>query len=231
MRASRSASSTPASTTPTPTSGGPGTAAAYEAAHANETAPADPALFGPNAPRVKGGADLVGDDYNADPGSANYQPVPHPDANPLDCQGHGSHVAGTAAGGGVNEDGTSYTGPYNTSTPRKSFKVGPGVAPRRTCTRLRVFGCEGSTDVVTEAIDWAVAHKLDVINMSLGSSFGTADDSDSIAAQNAQAAGVVVVASAGNAGRTRTSPVRPPRTRRDQRGRGRFRRPPSRAPS
>jgi subtilisin family serine protease len=34
--------------------GGPGTAAAYEAAHANETAPADPSLFGPAAPRVKG---------------------------------------------------------------------------------------------------------------------------------------------------------------------------------
>ncbi|HET9653078.1 MAG TPA: hypothetical protein VFP36_12835, partial [Usitatibacter sp.] len=43
--------------------GGPGTAAAYAAAHANETQPADPALFGPSAPRVKGGIDLVGDAY------------------------------------------------------------------------------------------------------------------------------------------------------------------------
>ena len=67
--------------------GGPGTVAAYDAAHANETQPADPALFGPNAPRVKGGTDLVGDSYNADPNSATYQPTPHPDANPLDCQG------------------------------------------------------------------------------------------------------------------------------------------------
>ena len=47
--------------------GGPGTTAAYDAAHAAETAPADPALFGPNAPKVKGGIDLVGDDYDADP--------------------------------------------------------------------------------------------------------------------------------------------------------------------
>src|SRR5262249_13851270 len=77
---------------------GPGTTAAYNAAHAAETAPADPALFGPGAPRVKGGIDLVGDDYNADPASAGYQPIPHPDPNPLDCNGHGSHVAGTAAG-------------------------------------------------------------------------------------------------------------------------------------
>src|SRR6266699_827906 len=43
--------------------GGPGTAAAYTAAHAKETLPADPRLFGPSAPRIKGGKDLVGDSY------------------------------------------------------------------------------------------------------------------------------------------------------------------------
>src|ERR1035437_6658996 len=41
--------------------GGPGTPAAFTAAAANSTAPADPALFGPSAPKVKGGIDLVGD--------------------------------------------------------------------------------------------------------------------------------------------------------------------------
>ena len=91
------------------TFGGPGTTAAYEAAHAAGAEAADPALYGPGAPRVKGGIDLVGDDYNADPGSASYQPVPHPDDNPLDCQGHGSHVAGTAGGSGVLADGTAAT--------------------------------------------------------------------------------------------------------------------------
>lgn len=180
--------------------GGPGTEDAYKAAHAAETSPADPALFGPNAPRVKGGIDLVGDSYNADPSSDNYQPVPHPDSNPLDCQGHGSHVAGTAAGGGVTEDGKSYTGPYNNSIYSNKFTVGPGVAPNADLYAIRVFGCDGSTDVVTEALDWAVKNKMQVVNMSLGSSFGTAADSDSIAAQNAQAAGIVVVASAGNSG-------------------------------
>ena len=96
-------------------------------------------------------------------------------------------------------------------------------ARRPTCTRLACSAATGSTDVVTEAIDWAVAHKLDVINMSLGSSFGTADDSDSIAAQNAQAAGVVVVASAGNAGPNPYITGSPRNgTRRDQRGRDRF---------
>ena len=40
--------------------GGPGTAAAFTAAAATSTSPADPALFGPGAPKVKGGIDLVG---------------------------------------------------------------------------------------------------------------------------------------------------------------------------
>ena len=30
--------------------------------------------------------------------------MPAPDPNPLDCNGHGSHVAGTAAGYGVNAE-------------------------------------------------------------------------------------------------------------------------------
>jgi len=44
---------------------GPGTTAAYSLAHDNgaEKLPANPALFGPAAPRVKGGTDLVGDHY------------------------------------------------------------------------------------------------------------------------------------------------------------------------
>ncbi len=182
------------------TFGGPGTTAAFEAAAATSAQPADPALYGPNAPRVKGGVDLVGDDYNADSSSDSYQPVPHPDDNPLDCQGHGSHVAGTAGGSGVLADGTTYPGPYDTQTPSNTFRVGPGVAPQADLYAIRVFGCEGSTDVVVPALDWAVEHGLDVVNMSLGSSFGRADDADAVAAANAVGAGVVVVSSAGNSG-------------------------------
>ena len=181
--------------------GGPGTPAAYQAAHAAETAPANPAYFGPKAPKIKGGIDLVGDSYNADPASPDYQPVPHPDPNPLDCNGHGSHVAGTAAGFGVLGDGTRYTGPYNDSTvSAHSWLVGPGVAPKADLYSIRVFGCEGSTDVTVDAIEWAVDHDMDVINMSLGSPFGSADDPSAVAASNAAKAGVIVVASAGNSG-------------------------------
>ena len=180
--------------------GGPGTVEAYQTAHAAEANPADPALFGPDAPRVKGGWDFVGDDYDADPDSATYQPVPRPDSNPLDCNGHGSHVAGTTGGNGVLPDGSTYPGPYNASTGTTAFKIGPGVAPEVDLYALRVFGCGGSTDVTTEAIDWAVANDMDVINMSLGSSFGRASEPDAVAASNAVGAGVVVVASAGNSG-------------------------------
>ena len=178
------------------TFGGPGTVEAYEAANAAETEAADPALFGPAAPRIKGGWDFVGDDYNANDDAS----VPQPDPNPLDCNGHGSHVAGTTGGSGVTADGETYTGAYDESTASQDWKVGPGVAPEVDLYALRVFGCEGSTNVTTAAIDWAVANDMDVINMSLGSSYGRADDPEAVAAANAIGAGVVVVASAGNSG-------------------------------
>jgi minor extracellular serine protease Vpr len=182
--------------------GGPGTVAAFEAAAATSTAPADPALFGPAAPRIKGGTDLVGDDYDAAAPAGSPKLVPHPDPNPLDCNGHGSHVAGTAAGSGITSAGTTYTGPYNAATlaTPANFRVGPGVAPKADLYAVRVFGCEGSTDVVVGAIDWAVDNDMDVINMSLGSVFGSKDDPSAVASTNAARAGVIVVASAGNSG-------------------------------
>ena len=177
--------------------GGPGTAAAYAAAHAAETAPANPLYFGPLAPRIKGGIDLVGDAYDANVAGS----IPKPDPNPLDCNGHGSHVAGTTAGGGVTADGLGYAGPYDATTiPNRSWTIGPGVAPKADLYAVRVFGCTGSTDVTVDAIEWAVDNDMDVINMSLGSSFGSKDDPSAVASTNAAKAGVIVVISAGNAG-------------------------------
>jgi subtilisin family serine protease len=181
--------------------GGPGTTAAYNTANAADTLPANTAHFGPAAPRVKGGIDLVGDDYDAsaDPGSPAL--IPHPDPNPLDCNGHGTHVAGSAAGSGVLANGATYTGAYNATTiSGNSWTAAPGVAPKADIYGVRVFGCEGSTDVTVDAIDWAVDNDMDVINMSLGSSFGTKDDPSAVASTNAAKAGVIVVASAGNSG-------------------------------
>jgi minor extracellular serine protease Vpr len=157
--------------------GGPGTVQAYNDALATDTAPPDPALVGPGAPKVKGGTDLVGDDYNADPNSPDYQPIPHPDANPLDCAGHGTHTAGTMAGFGVLSNGHTYIGNYGTQTVQAhQWIVGPGMAPKADLYAVRVFGCAGSTDVVSDAIEWSVDNGMDVINMSLGSPFGGTDD-------------------------------------------------------
>ena len=155
--------------------------------------------------KVAGGYDFAGDDYDAtgDEGS----PIPSPDPDPLDCVGtspnvgHGSHVAGTAAGDGVLANGSTFTGPYNkTTVSSNSWKIGPGVAPQATLYAYRVFGCAGSTDLVVDAINRAVMDGVDVINMSLGSPFGRDDTIDAIATNNAVRAGVIVSTSAGNEG-------------------------------
>lgn len=186
--------------------GGPGTVSAYDDAHAAEDQPADPALF-PNA-KVVGGIDLVGDSYNATRTSPGYQPVPHPDPNPLDCEGHGTHVAGSAAGYGVNADGSTYSGPYDDTTDFAAMRIGPGTAPEAEIYAIKIFGCAGSTNVVAQAIDRAVdpdgdgdpSDRVDVINLSVGSNFGSVEDGDAVAANRAAEMGVAVVASAGNAG-------------------------------
>lgn len=178
-----------------------GGSGALEDYQANDPSVVEAGTF-PTA-RVVGGTDFAGDAYNGNNAAV-------PDADPMDCNGHGSHVAGTAAGGGVNVDGSAYTGPYDSTTPFASMRIGPGVAPHADLYALRVFGCGGSTQLTNVAIEWAMdpnddndlSDRLDVINMSLGSSFGSAFSSSSIAADNAAAAGVVVVASAGNSGDT-----------------------------
>jgi subtilisin family serine protease len=186
--------------------GGPGTPAAYAAN--NTTVVGD----APNYPGLKvvGGYDFVGDTYNAasdDPADL----IPQPDPDPMDCQGHGSHVAGTVGGYGIYFTNpttkATYTGSYNPSIyGSTNFALGPGVAPGAQLYALRVFGCSGSTAVTDLAIEWAIDPNgdgnfndhLDVINMSLGSNFGSEYDTSAIASNNAAQAGVIVVASAGN---------------------------------
>ena len=176
--------------------GGPGTKEAFDA---NDGTVIEPGTF-PTA-KVVAGHDFVGDDHDASSDDPAQQ-VPNPDPDPLDCNGHGSHVAGSAAGFGVLANGSTYNGPYNSSTLSNSFRVGPGIAPRARVMAYRVFGCLGSTDTATivAAIDRAVEEGADVINMSLGSDFGRTDEPDAEASDNAAEAGTVVVASAGNDG-------------------------------
>lgn len=161
--------------------------------------------------KVVGGYDFAGDAYNADPRAPSYNPIPAPDPDPMDCYGHGTHVAGIAAGFGVTQSGQTYAGPWDDSTDFASLRIGPGVAPLAHLYALKVFGCSGSSDIVDLAIEWAVdpngdgdfSDRVDVINLSLGSPLGALYDTTAVAADNAAALGVIVVASAGNAGDVR----------------------------
>lgn len=177
--------------------GGSGALADYQA---NDTTAASTAFY-PSA-KVVGGVDLAGDAY-----TGGNTPVP--DLNPMDCNGHGSHVAGIAAGFGVTTGGTTFSGPYDGTTPFSSLRIHPGVAPKALLYGIRVFGCRGSTNLATQGVEWAVdpnndgnlSDHLDVVNMSLGSAFGALDDDpDTLAVNAAAAAGVAMAVSAGNDG-------------------------------
>lgn len=98
-----------------------------------------------------------------------------------DDNGHGSHVAGTIAA--VNN----------------SIGV-VGVAREADLYAVKVLNRKGSGYVsdIIDGLDWAIESEMDVVNMSLGSSAYSA--SFDLAVQRSVAAGIVVVASAGNSG-------------------------------
>lgn len=98
-----------------------------------------------------------------------------------DDNGHGTHVGGTIAEAG---DEAGYI----------------GVAHDASLYGVKVLDKDGSgylSDVVS-GINWSIDNGMDVINMSLGASSGTQSLQDAV--DNAYAAGITVVASAGNEG-------------------------------
>ena len=105
------------------------------------------------------------------------------DNDPSDEDGHGTHVAGTICGTGVSGTQT-------------------GVAPDAKIMVLKVFGTNQQTDetILVEAMQFAVEHGADLLNMSLG----WPDPSASVkllyrqACENTLAAGVVAAVCAGN---------------------------------
>ncbi|WSR66479.1 S8 family serine peptidase [Streptomyces sp. NBC_01198] len=109
------------------------------------------------------------------------------DDDPMDDNGHGTHVAGIIAGKAAEKGGIT------------------GVAPDATIVAYKVMAADGTgweSDIIAgveAAADPANPHRADVINMSLG---GVGDGTDplGLAATAATRAGVVVVAAAGNAG-------------------------------
>jgi subtilisin family serine protease len=154
--------------------------------------------------KVRGGLDLVGDDYNATPGPA-FDPMPSPGGPPLPCDpnkadhaevlgagtsnaAHGTHVAGIAAA-----DGRGHTDEGQVV----------GVAPGAQLLAYRVFGCNGGTDsdVLIHAMELALADHADIVNMSIGAAFNNWPQyPTAVAADNLVDAGVTVVTSIGNSG-------------------------------
>lgn len=92
-----------------------------------------------------------------------------------DCHGHGTHVAGTAAG------------------------AMSGVAPGATLVPVRVMNCFGSGSVsdILHGLDWIIANgqRPGVVNLSLGSNTSSALDD---AVTHLTVAGFTVAVSAGN---------------------------------
>ncbi|KAJ2780765.1 hypothetical protein H4R18_003277 [Coemansia javaensis] len=128
------------------------------------------------------GQDLVGDKYTV----SDENPVIRPNPTPLDqCNGHGTHVAGILMARG---------------------SLVHGVAPAATYGMYRVFGCpvngteQGtSDDIIIRAMAAAHADGHHIVNLSLGS-IGWPGSPMAAFASRLAAAGVVVVAAAGNSG-------------------------------
>ncbi len=176
--------------------GGPGSSGYSQVAN-HTTAPNQ---YFPSA-KVPGGYDFAGDAYTG-------SNTPQPDPDPFDGAGHGTGTASLIGGYGVSSNGYGYFGPWDATTPIGSLNISPGFAPNCLLYPIRVFGNTGSTNLVTEAIDWAMdpnqdgsfSDHMDVINMSLGAPDGFADDPDQVSASNAAAIGIIVCSAAGNDG-------------------------------
>ncbi|KAI9223852.1 peptidase S8/S53 domain-containing protein [Blastocladiella britannica] len=140
--------------------------------------------------RVQYGLDLVGDNYDSNtPG----KDVPVPDADPMDCNGHGTHCAGI-------------TGGYD--------NVFEGVAPGIVLASYRVFGCTGSTstDTIVAALESAYEDAMDVVSMSIGGGHVGADFAEGLAVDALSAGGTYVVSAASNSGTSGYSYVTSPST-------------------
>ncbi|KAK6343857.1 hypothetical protein TWF696_007512 [Orbilia brochopaga] len=139
-----------------------------------------PALGGKYGPgnKVAFGADLVGDAYTG-------ENTPIPSDDPMDCAGHGTHVAGIIA---------AIDGKFT------------GVAPDVELGAYRVFGCpngaagSASNDVLISAFLKAQADGVDLITASIGGPSGWTEDPWALVVQRIVEAGTPCTIAAGNEG-------------------------------
>jgi minor extracellular serine protease Vpr len=133
--------------------------------------------FGPGAPKVVGGYDFVGERWPNEP--------ERPDPNPIDLEGHGTHVADIIAGAnGVAPGADIY-----------AVKVCSAVST--SCSGIALI--QGMEFAADPNGDGRLNDRVDIINMSLGASYGQPFDDDlSAAVDNATRLGILTVASAGN---------------------------------
>lgn len=137
-----------------------------------------PALGGGIGPgyKVAGGYNFVGDGSMID--------ELHPNKNPNDCWGHGTHVAGIVAGSSQNL---------------------VGVAPNATIMAYKVFSCAGNPtdDLLVAAFEKAFFDGVDIITCSVGSAgTGFLTDPTSMLASRLAELGVFISIAAGNEGDT-----------------------------
>ncbi|MFX3624429.1 MAG: S8 family serine peptidase [Ectobacillus sp.] len=137
---------------------------------------------------VKVGVIDTGIDYEHPDLSRNYgggYDAVDGDRDPMESKSvsptvHGSHVAGIIAANGKLR----------------------GVAPEATIIAYRALGPGGvgSTETVLEAIEQAIADRVDVLNLSLGNEVNGPDWPTSTALNKAAEMGIVAVAASGNSG-------------------------------
>ena len=170
--------------------GGDGTDAAYTAAYGASTD--DPrnttrdGLF-PTA-KVVDGFDFVGETWGVIGGVVVGERTEDPD--PIDLDGHGTHVADIIAG--KSRDGAHLGVAPGASV--VAVKVCSAISP--SCNGIALL--KGMDFALDPNGDGDTRDAVDVINMSLGSDYGQIEDDLSLASTNAVKLGVVVVAAAGN---------------------------------